>query len=342
MNKTLTIIIPTYNMERYLDRCLSSLILEQVELMEQLEIIVVIDGAIDKSSQIAHVYMQKYPGTFIVIDKENGNYGSCINRGLKEATGKYIKVLDADDYYNTNSLRLHIELLKTLDVDLILTSYVIVDNEGLIKNKKEFAIKPNKVFDFDSICLTPDFINAEMHSITYKTENLKRIDYRQTEGISYTDQEWIFLPMTTVQKVVYQPIFLYNYLLGREGQTMQSKILDKNISHQVLCALNRLKELNRRNLELTPNLNKFLFYNLGRVVAYVYRATILRGLYDIDKLKDFDVNIKNLNPQFYNYLGDASLKFGIKFKYIWYFRKKRKRIPYILRNLYVIMHIFSH
>lgn len=225
---------------------------------------------------------------------------------------------------------------------IILTSYVIVDNEGCIKNKKEFAIKPNIVLDFDSICLTPDFINAEMHSITYKTENLKKIGYRQTEGISYTDQEWIFLPMITVEKVVYQPIFLYNYLFGREGQTMQSAILDKNISHQVQCALNRLKELDKRKLELTPNLNKFLFYNLGRVVTYVYRATILRGLYDIEKLKDFDINIKHLNPPFYNYIGDASLNFGIKFKYIRYFRNKRKRIPNILRNLYVIMHIFTH
>ena len=98
MEKLLTIIIPTYNMEKYLDKCLSSLIVDDKELMTQLEVLVVIDGAKDRSSEIAHTYQDKYPDTYVVIDKENGNYGSCINRGLKEASGKYVKVLDADDY----------------------------------------------------------------------------------------------------------------------------------------------------------------------------------------------------------------------------------------------------
>mgnify|MGYP002624493917 CR=1 FL=1 len=93
MNKTLTIVVPTYNMDRYLERCLDSLILPEM-LMERLEVLVVNDGSKDKSSEIAHSYEKKYPQTFRVIDKENGNYGSCVNRGLKEATGKYIKNLD--------------------------------------------------------------------------------------------------------------------------------------------------------------------------------------------------------------------------------------------------------
>ena len=118
MNKILTIVIPTYNMEKYLDKCLTSLVIEDRELMKQLEILVVIDGSKDRSSEIAHAYQVRYPQTFIVIDKENGNYGSCINRGLKEAAGKYIKVLDADDCYNSKSLQQHLELLRIVDVDL--------------------------------------------------------------------------------------------------------------------------------------------------------------------------------------------------------------------------------
>lgn len=129
MNKILTIVIPTYNMEKYLDKCLTSLVIEDRELMKQLEILVVIDGSKDRSSEIAHTYQVRYPQTFIVIDKENGNYGSCINRGLKEAAGKYIKVLDADDCYNSKSLQQHLELLRIVDVDLILTSYVIVNEK---------------------------------------------------------------------------------------------------------------------------------------------------------------------------------------------------------------------
>ena len=102
MNKILTIIIPTYNMEKYLRRCLDSLIIDEEE-MKQLEVLVINDGSKDSSSQIAHEYQDKYPDTFRVIDKENGNYGSCINRGLKEATRKYVKVLDADDSFDTKN-----------------------------------------------------------------------------------------------------------------------------------------------------------------------------------------------------------------------------------------------
>ena len=86
MAKILTVVIPTYNMEKYLDRCLTSLIVTNNDLLERLEVLVVIDGAKDRSSEIAHSYQIRYPQTFIVIDKENGNYGSCVNRGVAEAT----------------------------------------------------------------------------------------------------------------------------------------------------------------------------------------------------------------------------------------------------------------
>lgn len=81
MEKILTII------EKYLDKCLTSLIIDDKELMRQLEVLVINDGSKNRSSEIAHKYESNYPDTFRVIDKENGNYGSCINRGLQEATG---------------------------------------------------------------------------------------------------------------------------------------------------------------------------------------------------------------------------------------------------------------
>ena len=79
MEKILTVVVPTYNMEQYLDRCLTSLIIDD-DKMALLEVLVVNDGSKDRSSEIAHSYEARYPDTFRVIDKENGNYGSCINR----------------------------------------------------------------------------------------------------------------------------------------------------------------------------------------------------------------------------------------------------------------------
>src|SRR5574344_1376419 len=141
MDKILTIIIPTYNMEKYLRHCLDSLI---VPNMDKVEVLVINDGSKDSSSAIGHEYQDKYPQTFRVIDKENGNYGSCINRGLKEATGKYVKVLDADDWYDSDEcLKLILYLIydNTSDVDFLYTN-ITYNNTN---NKK------NEYFKFNNI-----------------------------------------------------------------------------------------------------------------------------------------------------------------------------------------------
>ena len=210
--KLLSIIIPTYNMEPYLRHCLDSLIIDKG--MDELEVFVINDGSKDRSSKIAREYQDKYPNTFYVIDKVNGNYGSCINRGLKEATGKYIKVLDADDCFNARALQDVIQRLMNIDTDVILTNYVIVRNEKTESFFLNYA--DGQVVNIDS-----DVVEYfSMHNVIYKRSLLKNMDYIQTEGISYTDQEWIFYPMLKADSAVFFNLSLYRYTLGREGQTM--------------------------------------------------------------------------------------------------------------------------
>ena len=127
-------------MEKYLHKCLDSLIIDD-EGMKQLEVLVINDGSKDSSSQIAHEYQDKYPDTYRVIDKENGNYGSCINRGLKEATGKYVKVLDADDYFETSNFQNYLSILGTLDVDLVITDFEYVNEQYTSTDSRNRIIK---------------------------------------------------------------------------------------------------------------------------------------------------------------------------------------------------------
>ena len=89
MNKLLTLVIPTYNMEAFLPDCLNTLIVED-ELMSLLEVLIIIDGSTDQSAQIGQKFADRYPDTFRVILKSNGNYGSCVNRGI-ESTRKIHK-----------------------------------------------------------------------------------------------------------------------------------------------------------------------------------------------------------------------------------------------------------
>ena len=97
--KLLTLAIASYNMEAFLDQCLESV--TSFDIPDSLEVLVVNDGSNDRTSNIAHVYQKLRPDIVKVIDKKNGHYGSCINEALKNATGKYFRPLDADDWVNT-------------------------------------------------------------------------------------------------------------------------------------------------------------------------------------------------------------------------------------------------
>lgn len=93
MGKILTVVVPTYNAEKYLRDNLESFKIP--ELMEDLEILIVNDGSTDHSLEIAEEYVRQYPDTYRVITKENGGHGSGINCGIANARGTYFKVVDA-------------------------------------------------------------------------------------------------------------------------------------------------------------------------------------------------------------------------------------------------------
>ena len=109
--KLLSLIIPTYNMDALLPRCLDSLLVPAT--LKRLEVMVVNDGSRDGSLAVANSYRERFPQTVTVIDKPNGNYGSTINAALPIAQGKYVKILDADDWFDTTALVTFLDRLPT-------------------------------------------------------------------------------------------------------------------------------------------------------------------------------------------------------------------------------------
>ena len=94
MDKVLTVIVPVYNMEKYIRQCLESLVIGEV--LDRIEVLVVLDGSKDGSAEIAYEFVEQYPDTFRIIYKANGGHGSAINTGLMMASGEYVKILDSD------------------------------------------------------------------------------------------------------------------------------------------------------------------------------------------------------------------------------------------------------
>lgn len=327
MQKLLTIIIPTYNMQDYLGRCLDSLIVSD-DMMQSLEVLVINDGSKDRSSQIAYSYQDRFPNTFRVIDKENGNYGSCVNRGLKEATGKYIKVLDADDWFGTANFISFLEELESMDMDMVITDFNQVDNDGTVVKTFRFKLPYNSPFLFQEI---KDAEYYGLHSITYKTQLLREMNYRQTEGISYTDTEWVFYPQTRVQKAIYLPLNVYHYVIGREGQTMDPQVLLKSAGHYT--------ELIRNMIEFSDNLSECDARQIGacRLEAQikhlscgVYKICLIkqnRQLFDESLLSAFDNLLKNKRPIMYQEIGKLRLNSYLPLSYVRFWRLLGIRFP---------------
>lgn len=99
--KYITFVVPSYNSQDYLHRCVDTLIPDN----DEIEIIIVNDGSTDKTAEIADAYAEKYPNTIRVVHKENGGHGSAVNTGLSLACGQYLKVVDSDDWLDDSALK---------------------------------------------------------------------------------------------------------------------------------------------------------------------------------------------------------------------------------------------
>jgi len=302
-------------MENYLEACLDSLLTDNMSLIE---VLVINDGSQDASYDIAHRYESKYPDTFVVIDKGNGNYGSCVNVGLRRATGKYIKVLDADDCFNTRVFEAYLNAIKECDTDMVISDYVKVYPE--LETIMSCDIPENKIVDFRELCKDNNIWNLWMHNVAYKRELLLSIDYRQTEGISYTDQEWIFRPFTEVRTAIYFKLPLYRYTLGREGQTMSSEFSDKHFRDNIICTCNMIEQACHFN-NVPDEVMNMLNYKLLKRCRFIFRTYILRKQVTNDKDLDMlDNKIKSLNFNLYKSTGNLPMSmplFPIKYISVW-------------------------
>lgn len=230
MDKILSVCVPSYNMEKYLRRNLDSFIASSC--FEDLEVIVVNDGSNDATLQIASGYEEKFPNTITVIDKPNGHYGSCINAALKIAKGKYFRVVDADDWVNSESLRKFIEILKQTEADCFITRFSkFFETDGSLKLMPMTSPELNKVLEVDSIKVDPTFLH--MHCITWNIDYLHSLDYSQTEGICYTDLEYACIPLMSARTVFFTDLELYQYCIGRNDQSVAPSVVNKNFSHFV-------------------------------------------------------------------------------------------------------------
>lgn len=219
-----------------MERCVNSLLVGG----EDVEILIVNDGSVDATAQIADEYVRKYPTIVRAIHKENGGHGSAVNAGMENATGLFFKVVDSDDWVNEKSYREILDALQELvvsgnQVDMVLANYVY-EKEGE-KHKKVVsfrrALPKNEIFTWDE---TKHFKKTEyilMHSIIYRTRLLKECGLHLPEHTFYVDNIFAFNPLPYVKKMYYIDTNFYRYYIGREDQSVNEKVMIGRIDQQI-------------------------------------------------------------------------------------------------------------
>ena len=233
MHKLLTVVVPVYKVEAYINKCLDSLIIEP-ELMEKMDVLIVNDGTPDNSAEMSREYVKRYPGVFRQIDKENGGHGSVWNLGVKEAYGNYVKFLDSDDWLE--NLDVMVRKLEQTDADLIITS-CIAHCPGNVLWKLEIKdMEFDRVYDadkFDWLGNRSHWNYIFHHCAIYKAEMFRQYLPLFLEKQPYDDVILGVASVIGAKTLVAWDLEVYHYLMDREGQSISPEVQRRNVKAQI-------------------------------------------------------------------------------------------------------------
>lgn len=230
--KVLSFVIPAYNSEQFLDKCLPSMLASEV--LPKLEIIVVNDGSKDRTAEIAKSYCTQYPDVVRLISQENKGHGGALNTGCAAAQGKYLKVIDADDWIVSENLPGFIALLEQCESDAVLTHHHTIDiGTGEVKHWRSYPQEFGKAYTFDQIMSDWRSFDRSLtfHGITYRTEFYHQRGHQLLEHVFYEDHEYATFPCCYAQSITPFDLFLYEYRIGDVNQSVSNTNQLKRIGH---------------------------------------------------------------------------------------------------------------
>ncbi len=261
--KLISIVVPSYNSEAYLHKCIESLLVGG----EDVEIIIVNDGSKDGTLDIAKKFAMEYPSIVRYVDKENGGQGDAVCAGLEVAQGLYFKVCDSDDWFDEEAyIKFINEVRKCVkenkEVDLFISNFVY---EKVYENKQRTmeyrsTLPENTVLTWDSFKLKyGKFIL--MHSAMYKTDVLRKSGLVLPKHTFYVDNLFVYIPLKYVNTMYYIDADLYRYFIGRDDQSVNERNMINRIDQQIFVnkeMVDVYKELGDCNKNLEKYMRSYL------------------------------------------------------------------------------------
>lgn len=230
--KVLSLIVPAYNSARFLDKGIGSFLHEAV--LDKLDIIIVNDGSSDGTAEAAGEYCRKYPDSVRLINQKNKGHGGALNTGCAAATGKYLKIIDADDWVETQNLPEFIRLLEGCGSDVVLTHHHTIDvSSGEVKNWRSYPPEFGRSYTLDEIMGQWKNFDRSLtfHGITYNTAFYHQYGIQLSEHVFYEDHEFATFPCCMARSVTPFDLFLYDYRIGDVQQSVSNENQLKRIGH---------------------------------------------------------------------------------------------------------------
>lgn len=217
-----SVLVPIYNVEKFLPQCLASL---QAQTLKEAEFICINDGSKDNSPAIIKDFMKR-DKRFKLLDKENSGYGDSMNNGLAMATGKYVGIVESDDWAEPTMFSDLVELAEKNQADAVKSNFYFYSGKNGGSNKKFSVINLNEV----GAVITPresPYIFRGMSTIwsgLYRRQFLldKKIDFVPSPGASYQDTGFNFKVWAAADRVVYTNNAYLHYRIDNDNSSVKS------------------------------------------------------------------------------------------------------------------------
>ena len=273
--KILSISVAAYNLGDMIRDNLDSFVKAPKNVLDKIEILVTNDGSTDDTEKIIKEYEKKYPNSVRLINQKNQGAGSTVNSGIIHAPGKYFKMIDGDDWIETENLEKIVENLEKTDADIVLTDMLTYNEaEKRITDRSGYDIKSDQDLHFTDVCNSIDIL---MHNTMYKTEILKQNGIKLDNGF-YTDIEYVLLPLPYIKTIAYFSAPLYVYRIARAGQSMSKASMRKNAAQHLLVLKRLIDEYWNVKDSLNDETKKYVINAIGRMANTELRVELLEDV----------------------------------------------------------------
>lgn len=313
MSKLLTIVVPCYNSAAYMHRSIDSLLAGG----QRVEVLIVDDGSWDATAQIADRYAAAHPGVVRVIHQPNGGHGAAINTGLAHARGRFIKIVDSDDWLEADAYAKVLDLLDSFvaqdtGIDMLVSNFVYekVDKRNKTAVRYTNALPQDRVLGWDQVGRLRKNQYILMHSLIYRTDLLREAGLVLPEHTFYVDNLYAYAPLPAVRRLYYLNVDLYRYYIGRADQSVNETVMISRVDQQLRINRTMMEHLSaaRANPATPRALKRYMLHYLD-IVSLVSSMLLVRAgtRESLRKKDEFWAHVRAYDPALYRRLRRTTL-----------------------------------